>query len=160
MERMQKDGKIIQMIENGRLDELDALFGNEAAFDVNAPLNNYWTALLHACDSDQYDVVDMLLANKADINQHVNGITALMLACSSRSDPFKTVQLLLHKNALVNVSDSIGKTPLMFACDRGHLDVVNVLLPLASVDAVDNEGSTVSKLFFMSLIKINTCDFD
>lgn len=149
MERMTRDAEIIKIIEDGRLDELDQLCCADK-FDVNVELlGNHWTPLLHACNASQYNVVDMLLANGADVNQNVNGITPLMLACSTTTDPLKLVQLLLHKQALVNVSDSMGQTPLMFACLHGHLSVVRVLLPLASVDAVDNEGNTVGTFFLL-----------
>jgi ankyrin repeat protein len=43
----------------------------------------------------------------------------------------------------VNLCDTSGYTPLHLACDKGHIDIVNILLKCNSnVNLCDNNGYT------------------
>ncbi|CAN0922603.1 Acyl-CoA-binding domain-containing protein 2 [Linum grandiflorum] len=48
-----------------------------------------------------------------------------------------------HDNVSVNLKDSEGRTPLHWAVDRGHLNIVELLVEQnADINAKDNEGQT------------------
>ena len=92
------------------------------------------------------DVVELLLANKADVNAKNNdGQTSLELAASlGYADIVKT---LLANNADVNTKDNDGQTPLHLAASGDHKDVVELLLAnKADVNAKNNDGLTPLQL--------------
>lgn len=67
------------------------------------------------------------------------------LRCFWYLSPFAsdTLQVLLSKGAEVSLADMEGCTPLHYACERGHVEVVNRLVRSgALVEAVDIEGRT------------------
>ena len=54
------------------------------------------------------------------------GGTALHLA--AYSGHVSCVELLLQYGACVNTADTLNCTPLFGACERGHVEVVNILI--------------------------------
>lgn len=72
-----------------------------------------------------------------------------MLICKQEAYPsqmdalLNMTKLLLDHGAVVNVRDKTGYTPFMYACTSGNIAVVDLLLNLSAVDAVDNFGNTV-----------------
>lgn len=144
--RIDRDLNVIDIIANGRLDDLDVLCSNDD-FKVNDLLFDNSSPLIHACQHAQYNAVDILLAAGATPNLFCNGTVPLIEACARAEDPEITqsiVSLLLHKDASVNVSNRFGRTPLMFACMTGNMPVVTQLLPFANLLACDNDGNSVS----------------
>jgi len=86
------------------------------------------------------DVVELLLANKAEVNAKINdGQTPLHTAARwGRRD---VVELLLAYRAEVNARNNDGLTPLNAAAESGHMDVVNCCLSTkAEVNTKDNGG--------------------
>lgn len=76
--------------------------------------------------------VSMLLQAGADVNlQDKWGISALMIAASTREGSVDLVRLLLDAGATVKVQDRDGRTPLSLAADRGHSTIVRLLLERA-----------------------------
>ncbi|KAL4431715.1 hypothetical protein ABPG74_017344 [Tetrahymena malaccensis] len=53
-------------------------------------------------------------------------LTALHWA--SKRGHLKLTQFLIQKGADVNATDILGKTPLFYACQEGHIDIVKILL--------------------------------
>ena len=88
------------------------------------------------------DVVELLLANKAEVNaKDNNGQTPLHVAALKGHKD--VAELLLANKAEVNAKDNNGETPLHLAALSGHKDVVELLLAnKAEVNAKDNDGQT------------------
>ena len=82
---------------------------------------------LHFAAYDHRDVVEFLLANKAEVNSKNNDHeTPLHLAAMrGRKD---IVGLLLANEAAVDARNFSGRTPLHLAAARGHTDVAELLL--------------------------------
>jgi len=107
------------------------------------------TPLLWAVSSDQKNVVEYLLANKADVNDPggipnnpgIPGITPLHEAARlGRKD---MAELLLAHNADVGGKDHLGSTPLHYAAGGNHTDVIEVLVAhKGDVNARDKIGQT------------------
>lgn len=115
-------------------------------FDVNKPLLDKWSPLIHACQHAQYNAVDMLLAAKADPNKFCMNTVPLIEACATPTEPdiiHDIVTLLLHKDAIPNVSNQFGRTPMMYACKTGNMPVVTQLLKFVHLGACDNDGNSV-----------------
>jgi hypothetical protein len=69
------------------------------------------------------------------------GFTALHVAC--KYGQLATVELLLERNANINVKDLCGSTPLHHAASRGHQNVLLFLLHKnAHPDVADTDGNT------------------
>ncbi|KAK1290787.1 Acyl-CoA-binding domain-containing protein 1 [Acorus calamus] len=62
---------------------------------------------------------------------------------SAREGELDNLTTYLENGVSVNLRDSEGRTPLHWAVDRGHQDVVELLIgKQADVNAMDNEGQT------------------
>jgi len=101
------------------------------------------TALMFAAERGYTDIIQVLLANGADVNaKDGSGWTALMRAVES--DNIKAVQALLANGAEVNAQNIHGHNALMMAVNRSHTNSIQILLANgADVNAKDNGGQTV-----------------
>jgi serine/threonine-protein phosphatase 6 regulatory ankyrin repeat subunit B len=111
--------------------------------DVNAKASSGYTALMAASQNGHLEVVQALLAAKADANakSRDDGTTALIIA--SQKGHLKIVQALLAANADVNARMNDGGTALMAASAFDRPEVVKVLLAAkADVNAKRNDGFT------------------
>ncbi len=118
--------------------------------------------LLHvAANHDQVEIASLLIASGADVNAtNKHGQTPLHCASKWAPTSSKLVQLLLDHNANVKAEDSLGRTPLMVACENYmehsdfikideakrttiHLEIINLLLKSG---ASANEQSTKNGL--------------
>ena len=135
------DGKtpLMRAAYKGNLDNVKLLLNNGAEVDAINQFSN--TALMYASRNGKTDVVKTLLNNGADINVQADGNnTALTLA-----EENKEIQELLgnakklideiktEKPSLDNLLEHVnfkydGKTPLMWASQQGHTEVVEALL--------------------------------
>jgi len=90
------------------------------------------TALSHACEKGQKEVIEFLLSEQgidmeAGGKHHEESWTNLHWAC--RYGHHEIVQLLLNKGANINAQTSKKKsTGLHLACATGHTEVIHVLL--------------------------------
>lgn len=148
--KQQRQDALINAIINGEYDFLESFLNATVKYDgfnINSPIGYSWQPLLHACNYYNYEIIDLLIRNGADVNIHDEGTTPLMVSCMHGKEPDKVVEivkLLLREGAVINVSDRLGRTPLMFAAMNGFVDVVKIFLQSASLEACDNEGNTVS----------------
>lgn len=107
--------------------------------------DNGITALYYACQNYHLDTVKVLLANdKINPNlSNLHGLTPLALACISGK--LELVKLLLPST--LNLPDRAGKTPLHYAWEYSHTEIVKTLLS-AGIDPniAFEEGNTLFHL--------------
>ena len=126
---------------------LKALFmGNPGL--VNSKNEHGWTLLHRAARKCRRELLEALLANKADINAKSNGGETPLHAAHKDA-----VEVLLANGSDANAKDSDGQTPLHWAARDNRREVVEVLLAnKVDVDARDKEGRTP-----LHLAAINNC---
>ncbi|XP_067661560.1 ankyrin repeat domain-containing protein 50-like [Haliotis asinina] len=91
--------------------------------------------ILHiACQSGHTDVVQYLLSlNSLDINSRGwKKRTPVMLA--AKGGHKEVIELLINHRADLSTIDKVGNNILHIACESGHIDVVQYLLSLDSLD--------------------------
>lgn len=110
---------------------------------VNARNSFGETALMLAAFAGHLEVVQILLANGADVNQP--GWTSLIYsAAQNRMD---VARLLLKSGAEVNAHSGSGTTALMMAAREGHMSMVLLLMQHgADLNMKSEDGATALKL--------------
>lgn len=91
----------------------------------------FWTPLHVAALSGRKSVVELLVANKADVNaKDIDGQTPMHFAAKARnkSGAKEVAALLLAHGAKVYQQDNAGNTPLHIAASGGLKDVAELLL--------------------------------
>ena len=75
-------------------------------------------------------------------------VTTPLHRAAESGDVDKVSEILEHGEYNVNCTDSIGKTPLYYACGMGNLNVVRVLVSEyeADLSILDDDGDTVLML--------------
>ena len=133
------DTPLIDAARRGRAANVATLLADGAVFgdDVNESMTNGsgTTALHIACYLGHAEIVMMLLAANADVDQaNIDGATALFYAC--KKGYTEIVTKLLAASADANRADKNGCTPMYLACEDGHTVVVAMLLA-ANADVND-----------------------
>lgn len=140
--------KLLNCAETGDVDDFRRIFKqNQKLVQIDDGLSDDWTALMFACHRGHLELVRCLIDQfDANINKLAYSGTPLLLVCSADKIPEETVleivKILLDKKAVVNTRNRNGEMPLMVACANGFESVVNLLLPLATLEAFDNCGKT------------------
>ena len=107
-------------VVEGLLEIMDGISVNELA--TTARRSPLWIA----CNNNHFDVVEILLANGANVElSDSHGSTPLLAA--SEEGHADIVRKLLQCGARRDVADVDGDTPLSLASAMGHKDVVNLL---------------------------------
>jgi ankyrin repeat protein len=138
---------LVKLIQSGFTEDFKKeLENNQFRYDVNDQIKYDWNLLFHACFEAKKEIVEYLVEEKAaKVNIQINSNTPLMIACSSTADPdrvFEVVDYLIKKESILNVSNTYGMTPLMFAAQKGHLKVVQLFIKMGvSLEAIENYGS-------------------
>lgn len=87
-------------------------------------------SLYEACAAGNVEDIKLFLNNDKELlNKHFNGVTPLFIA--TKNAHVEAVSVLIEAGADPNVECSDSDfffTPLYLACDRGFLDIVNILL--------------------------------
>jgi ankyrin repeat protein len=102
----------------------------------------YYTPLHLAVANGHKDIIELLLANNAEINAGDKyGFTSLHWAAQNNSKDM--AELLIANKADINAKDKYAITPLHKAAALGHKDMVEFLLAhRAAVNAEDKFGHT------------------
>jgi ankyrin repeat protein len=100
----------------------------ENGANPNKTRNDDSCSALHlACEKGHFNIVELLLAHKADVDSKSrNGITVLVHACGKNH--FEIVRLLLDRQADVNLIAPRGNSALFFAVKRNNIEMVRLLL--------------------------------
>jgi ankyrin repeat protein len=94
------------------------------------------TPLLNASGNGHRELVELLIANGADVNtRYWNGTPLLAAAAAGHTD---VVKLLIAKGADVNASDNRGRTPLSLAKHGKHAEVINILRQHGAKESLHN----------------------
>ncbi|XP_037903075.1 serine/threonine-protein phosphatase 6 regulatory ankyrin repeat subunit A isoform X2 [Hermetia illucens] len=138
-------------------------YGSDTATSyINTVNNDGATALHYACqitkeyvkipESDR-DIVRILLENGADVSiQTKLTHETVFHYCAMTGNNDVLMEMITHMNPTdiqkaLNRQSSIGWTPLLIACYRGHMELVNNLLANhARVDVFDTEGRSALHL--------------
>jgi serine/threonine-protein phosphatase 6 regulatory ankyrin repeat subunit B len=104
------------------------------------------TSLMLACGGGHLDIVRVLVQHMGDQaleETNDDGLTPLHWAALGGDE--ETVAFLLSKGAQANSKDTAGQTPLMGACEEGHVGVIRGLLQHMGATALqetDAQGHT------------------
>lgn len=117
---------LIMAIFDGDFELVDYLIKKGA--DVNLPCSKC-APLFLACERREYEIIELLLRNKANPNQisFSDKTPPIYIACYNNY--IDIVQLLVKYGANVNERRmDTGSTPLYIACQEGHSEVIKLLL--------------------------------
>lgn len=119
-----------QKLHNVTLNNLEALL--KAGADPKIVDNKYKNALIHALEKglSRVDVFNVLASSKEICNTSVaeGGRSTLIVAVQYCSDDIVYVLLQKCSSVLINQPDKNGKTPLMYAAERGDIGIARLLL--------------------------------
>ena len=123
-----------------RIPMIELLIANKADINITdanglgalniAIMNNDMelTKIEYAINTDNIDLLQLLVENGADINRanDISSLTPLMRA--SRTGLENIVRILLSRNAELNTTDKYGNTALHMAAENSQLNIVKLLL--------------------------------
>ncbi len=119
-------------------------------FDQSGKTQFNKTALMHAIENADKDIVDLLLNQSINVNEKdTMGRTPLMYA-AVRNYCVEILKLLLDKgkNIDINATDSEGNNALIYAVDRGNIDAVKLLLQKKELDINKKNNKNETALTF------------
>ncbi|CAO1427543.1 unnamed protein product [Diamesa serratosioi] len=137
--------KLVTIVNDYDCAELRKTLNEHPKFNLDEPVYLEWPLLFFSCSLAYTDIVKYLIEERGcDVNVEIGSETPLIVACNSNGvskEVFKTVELLISKGSVINIRNSAGITPLMFASMKDHADVVEYLLQNKAVlEAIDNDG--------------------
>lgn len=124
--------KLIISSKNNRIKEY--ILGNIKKYksQINKKTKKYrYSSLMIACIISDYEIVEILLKNGANVNQkNLLGEYPLLLACkkSKYDNNFKIIELLIENNSILYQNDSYGDFPLLESCHGFNTKIVELLL--------------------------------
>jgi len=108
---------------NGDLDTVKKIIETGSLNNIDIKSPEGWTGLIISCFNKRYEIVNFLIANKANINAtNTKGTSVLMYAktpVQQNQDDTKTLKLLIDAGADINHLDSFNKSILDYVMDNG-----------------------------------------
>ena len=128
----------------GHIDILRCLIENGVDINSFSADNCNCTPLMKAVKNGDKDVVTFLTDHGANVAiKDKCGYTALHKACIYLDSSPEVLRCLIENGADVNLSTDDNRTPLMTACEYGHVNAVSVLIEHgANVNLQDQGGLT------------------
>lgn len=134
--------------------ESEVLFGHdydkisayldEHPLDVNIKgNNNNETPLYFAADCEAIDILDLLIAKGANVNEVNTEKNETALFIASRRNNIDIVLSLLRENADANIRNNSGEIPIMVGAINYELDIVKILTPYSDLRIVNNRRENV-----------------
>lgn len=136
--------------EQGNLEKLNECLSQ--GVDINACNRQGTTAITLASQHQQYNCVARLIAAGADINKQ-NQICANPFLLSCLNNDVTLLRLILPANPDLNRLTRFGGVGLTPACEKGHLDIVKILL--AETDINVNHTNFVGWTPLLEAIVLN-----
>lgn len=135
--------EFIKTIQKG--DTRKVVFFLKKGVDINYKDKNEGTPIMHAIGWKQDYIVDLLLEKKADLTPaNKDGMSILHFALTEGSKA--VTKKVIAAGAPLNVKNSYGITPLMYASGKGGKakpEIVHLLVKKgAEINIQDNDGST------------------
>jgi len=123
-------GETALMVASEQGQEKIATLLLSSACSVNASTNDGTIALMGACLHSQISVVRLLLEKMAAVDARtIQGGTAVAVACHGNKElSGDIIKLLISWRAPCDVPSQDSMTPLVYACQNGHLHAVEVLI--------------------------------
>lgn len=123
---------LFRSIETGNIEALRNALDKDPSLLESKNEDTGLTLLATACQKDKLNIVELLLEKyKANVElKSSNGEAPIYAAIASGNE--KMVKLLIDHNADVNSFDTTGKTPLIFACTEGELNIIKLVSQLIS----------------------------
>jgi ankyrin repeat protein len=132
VERTHLANGLANAANDGNLSAVRSWLDRGADVNAGSPALNTETALMRAAANGHRDVVQLLLAHRADPNVRHTGVgqlqgrTALLFATDNQGAG--VVTLLLDAGADINVKDALGETALTLSLERGRPDLARLLV--------------------------------
>ena len=145
--RTEADYTVMQYAhKSGSITPLIRLMVN-AGFKIDAPCDDYGaTMLIHAAREHNWELVEFLLDNGADINDQIDA-NGTVFHLAARLGQLDKIEMLIKHVKDVNVRDNNGQTALHLVAKSGHREILDKLLELnADVNVRDNNGQTALHL--------------
>ena len=119
-------GTLLNAVKIGNTDTVQRRLAGGS--DVNAIDEFGKTPILWAAEKGTKDIIRLLVAAKADVNQKTNGdgCTALMLAAEAGHKD--VILILLNANADINAVNNESKSALVLAFESKNKEIVQLLV--------------------------------
>ena len=144
-----QNGSIFDVARKGSLAEIELAYKNDSEI-INAIDDNKSSVLLLACYRGNTDVALFLADKVKDINYNSGMGTAVMAAVMSGN--ITILQKLIACKANLDLSDSNGKTALIYATFFNKNEIVKVLLQ-AGASKQQKDGDNRTALDYATLNK-------
>jgi hypothetical protein len=120
------------------LDIARLLLDNGAEVNARDRVNNNRTPLYYAIENKHRNIIQLLIARGADMNNVSDSHTGLMAAIVY--DNNEVIDILIHAGANINAKGLVGYTPLHFASRENNLEAVQQLLAAGANRTILNDA--------------------